>query len=206
MKKLIVIIIVFTAAVILYSFWPEREIKHPAGILIDEVPVQKEMSEKKTWQKNGYDFTALAEFLIKARVLSTNSFWSGKEKEISPVDFALGWGPMSDQAVLDHIKITQRNRWYYWKADFYPIPKKEIILNSANMHIIPATDKVEDLLDDVYKGCLIEMKGYLVEVKDKTGWRWKSSLRRDDTGGGSCEVVWIDEMKILSDSIPGKKH
>jgi hypothetical protein len=58
---------------------------------------------------------------------------------------------------------------------------------------------VENLLDEVYKGCLIVIKGYLVEVKTDEGWRWKSSLKRDDTGGGSCELVWVEEINIFGD-------
>ena len=67
------------------------------------------------------------------------------------------------------------------------------------MHIIPADDMVEGLLDEVYKGCLIEIKGYLVEVKTDEGWRWKNSLKRDDTGGGSCELVWVEKINIFED-------
>jgi hypothetical protein len=71
---------------------------------------------------------------------------------------------MSDQSVIDKIDISQRNRWYQWHADVLPIPKKEISLNSANVHIIPKDETIEDKFDKVYKGSLIEMKGYLVKV------------------------------------------
>lgn len=199
MKKFLILILFIAAGIVIYLLLPGKEIKHPPGILINEQPVQTSINETKTWRKDEFNIYALAEFRIKARVLSTNFFLTGKEKEISPVDFALGWGPMSDQAVLDHIEISQRNRWYFWEADFYPIPGDQITNNSANMHIIPADDTVESLLDEVYKGCLIEIKGYLVEVKTDEGWRWKSSLKRDDTGGGSCELVWVEEINIFED-------
>jgi hypothetical protein len=197
MKKLLLIFLFAAVGITVYTILPEKELRHPPGILVAEQPIQRNMSLPKNWQKEEFNIVALAEFHIKARVLSTNFFWSGKEKEISPVDFALGWGPMSDQAVLDYINISQRNRWYYWEANPFPIPVEQISLNSANMHIIPSNDLIEDLLDEVYKGCLIEMKGYLVEVTGEKGWRWKSSLRRDDTGGGSCELVYVEELKII---------
>lgn len=200
MKKfLVVVFLIFAVGSSFYLFRSPEEIIHQPGVLVYDDPIQKNISEPKTWEKNEFNFRALTEFHIKARVLSLTYYSSGKEGKISPVDFALGWGQMSDQAVLDRIKITQRNRWYFWKTDAYPIPHKEIISSSANMHILPASDKVEKLLDDVYKGSIVEIKGYLVEVRDKSGWRWKSSLSRDDTGDGSCEVVWVEELKILSD-------
>jgi hypothetical protein len=144
-----------------------------------------------------FNFKALAEYQIKARVLSRNNFSIGKESEISPFDLALGWGPMSDQSVIDKLAISQSNRWYRWKADVLPIPAKEISLNSANVHIIPKEEKVEEKFNNVYKGSLIEMKGYLVEVTTLDGWRWKSSLKRDDTAGGSCELFWVEELTVF---------
>ena len=187
----------FLIIVLGYFFWPEKVIKYPAGITAPDQPMQTSLSSPKQWQKDDFTITALAEYKIKARVLSRNNFSLGRESKLSPVDFALGWGPMSDQTVMDKIKVTQSNRWYHWETESFPIPSNQISLNSANVHIIPADDSVADKLDEVYKGSLIEMKGYLVEVNASDGWHWKSSLRRDDTGGGSCELFRVEDLSIL---------
>lgn len=196
MKKLLIISVILLG-IGAYLFWPEKVITYPEGMTAPEQPVQTNLPIAKEWEKNEFRFKALAEYKIKARVLSRNSFSVGKESKISPVDFALGWGPMSDQAVIDRIKVTQRNRWYRWETDSYPIPRNEIITNSANVHIIPADELIDKKLSKVYKGSLIEMKGYLVEVTTEDRWFWRSSLRRDDTGGGSCELIWVEELIIL---------
>ena len=104
---------------------------------------------------------------------------------------------MSDQDIINKIDITQSNRWYHWETESHPITFDQIILNSANVHIIPANETIENELDDVYKGSLISLAGYLVEVTAEGGWHWKSSLRRDDTSGGSCELFWVEELEIL---------
>ncbi|MCU0414714.1 MAG: hypothetical protein MUE91_09990, partial [Ignavibacteriaceae bacterium] len=144
-----------------------------------------------------FNFKALAEYKIKARVLSRNDFSVGMESEISPYDLALGWGPMSDQSVIDKLDISQSNRWYRWKADVLPIPAREISLNSANVHIIPKDEAIEEKFDEVFKGSLIEMNGYLVEITTSDGWRWRSSLKRDDTAGGSCELLWVEDIEVF---------
>ncbi|MFO7527049.1 MAG: hypothetical protein R6W68_16465 [Ignavibacteriaceae bacterium] len=198
MKKLFIISF-FVIAIAAYLFWPEKVITYPAGITAPEQPNQVSITGNNEWQKEEFNFKALAEYKIKARVLSRNNFSVGKESKISPVDLALGWGPMSDQSIIDRINITQRNRWYRWETDSYPLPGNEIIHNSANVHIIPGNDEIETKLDDIYKGSLIEMSGFLVEIKTNDGWRWKSSLRRDDTGGGSCELFWVESLTILDD-------
>lgn len=28
------------------------------------------------------------------------------------------------------------------------------------------------------------------------GWRWRSSLSREDTGDGSCELVWVERLEL----------
>ncbi|MBS4035910.1 MAG: hypothetical protein KGZ85_15710 [Ignavibacterium sp.] len=198
MKKLLITSVIILG-ICAYLFWPEKVITYPEGMTAPEQPVQTNLSAVKEWEKNEFMFKALAEYKIKARVLSRNTFSVGKESKISPVDFALGWGPMSDQAVIDRIKVTQRNRWYRWETNSYPIPRNEIMNNSANIHIIPADDLIDKKLSKVYKGSLIEMKGYLVEVTTEDRWFWRSSLRRDDTGGGSCELIWVEELIILDE-------
>ncbi|HEY6625983.1 MAG TPA: hypothetical protein VIZ21_03430 [Ignavibacteriaceae bacterium] len=183
--------------VIIYFFYPETVVTYPAGVTAPDQPKQTSLSVIKKWESDEFYFNALAEYQIKARVLSRNNFSIGKESEISPFDLALGWGPMSDQSVIDKIDISQSNRWYRWKADVLPIPAKEISLNSANVHIIPKDETIQDKFDDVYSGSLIEMKGYLVEITTADGWRWKSSLKRDDTAGGSCELFWVEDLVVF---------
>ena len=196
MKKLLIaspsIIIVF-----IYLFWPEPVVTYPPGVTAATPPQQSNLTSEKKWTEGEYTIEALAEYKIKARVLSRNNFSFGKESDLSPFDLALGWGPMSDQSIIDKIDISQRNRWYHWQADVFPIPKKDISLNSANVHIIPKDETIEDKFDKVYRGSLIEMKGYLVKVTAPGGWRWVSSLRRDDTRGGSCELFWVEEVAVL---------
>lgn len=196
MKKIILSSFVIIG-LLTYFFWPDKVITFPAGITAPDQPSQIVAPENKQWNKEEFNVTPLAEYKIKARVLSRNNFSVGKESKISPVDLALGWGPMSDQSVIDQIDISQRNRWYRWETDSYPIPRQDIISNSANVHIIPANKLIEKKLNKVYKGSLVEMKGYLVEIKTDDGWYWRSSLRRDDTGGGSCELFWVEELIVL---------
>ena len=194
-KTLITLAIVLV--ILVYFFYPEKEITYPPGITAVEPPVQINLDAGNKWTAGDYTIEALASYSIKARVLSRNNFHVGKESDLSPMDLAVGWGPMSDQSIIDQIDISQSSRWYHWYADILPIPAPEISLNSANIHIVPKDDIVKDKFDEVYKGSLIEMNGYLVKITAADGWRWISSLRRDDTGGGSCELFWVENLSVL---------
>ncbi len=98
--------------------------------------------------------------------------------------------------VLKEIKIRQSNRFYYWKVKRFPIPRKEIEQNSANMHLIPSTREIGKIIKNVRTGHVVALEGYLVKVDSQDGWWWKSSLTRNDTGNGACEVVWVNEVEI----------
>jgi len=41
---------------------------------------------------------------------------------------------------------------------------------------------------------LVSLEGYLVEIAGPEGYHWRSSLSRDDTGGGACEVMWVTSV------------
>lgn len=188
-----------TVAVIaaIFFFWPSNEIIHPPGILVEEYPTSLPMKTVKKWTKEKYNYTALREFHIKARVLSKEGYWIDPSSELAPYDLVLGWGPLSDQSVLDGLEISQGRRWYHWQYKKATTNNREVMLHSSNMHMIPSNSDNEDVLDDIKKGNVIQIDGYLVEIRRDDGWHWKSSIRWDDTGGGACEVVWIDKIKIV---------
>ncbi len=171
------------------------EIKQPPGILAKDSPKQLPLSQSEVWERDGYYINAIAQFELKAKVLGKERYRFDRGSDIAPYDLALGWGQMSNQAIIDKFDISQRRRWFFWKADNYPIPKNEIERSASNMHIIPASDEIMDELDDLLVGEIIYLKGYLVSaMHPKDGWRWNSSLSRKDTGGGACEVVWVEEL------------
>lgn len=147
--------------------------------------------------KNGYRVVPLETFSIEARVLSSKRYRFDREADLAPVDLALGWGPMADPAVVAKVSVSQGQRWFYWRASEFPIPRREIEIHSANMHMIPATPAIEAKLASIEEGDRIRLSGYLVEALAHDGWRWRSSLTREDTGAGACELVWVETLDVL---------
>ena len=186
-------LIIFALLVGAY-FWIGREITHPAGVLVVEEPVQRSVSGTLSRQKNGYQITLLASFDIRARVLGAERYRFDRGALLAPMDLALGWGAMSDSKVLERINISQGGRFYSWRVTDYPVARQVIETHSANMHMIPANDDIERRLKSVRTGHIVHIKGYLVEVANRDGFRWRSSLSRDDTGAGACELVWVESF------------
>jgi hypothetical protein len=127
-------------------------------------------------------------------VLSTEHYRHGREAELAPVDLALGWGPMAEDAVLEALDISQSGRFFFWRAEAFPIPRRDIETHSANMHMIPANPEIDRRLREVRAGDVIRLRGYLVRVEAADGWQWRSSLTRADTGAGACELVLLEAL------------
>ena len=196
MKKVLYITLV-VLAVLAWRDWNRREIVHEPGVLVTELPRQSAMAGSDPILLDEYRLTRRAEFNIRARVLSREDYRWGSESDLSPIDLALGWRAMSDQAVLDKITITQGSRWYFTRYDLpATISDQAIINNSSNMHMVPANPWVFKKLKDVRRGDVVRLKGFLVDIDSDSGFRWRTSLRRDDTGNGSCELFYVEDIYI----------
>jgi hypothetical protein len=180
-----------------YQCWDGREVSQPPGVLAPHQPIQEKIADPEPFDFKGYRVTPLASFEIEARVLSRERYRFGRAAELSPIDLALGWGPMSAQEVIDQLDISQSNRYYRWRTDRLPLPAPLISSHSANMHIIPAADPIEDALMKLRKGHIVRMGGYLIQATAPDGWHWRSSLTREDTGGGACEIVLVNRIAVL---------
>ncbi|TYT75635.1 hypothetical protein [Desulfobotulus mexicanus] len=191
MKKLLGIVFLLAVAVF---FFNSNGTALPPGVIIPDSPVQHENVLPSAFDFNGYRLTPLAHFEMTGRVLARKRYRTDRESDLAPVDLALGWGRMSDTAVLEKIKITQSGRWYRWRTDNFPIPRKEIESSSANMHLIPADTHVKNRVLAAREGDIVRFSGYLVRADAPDGWRWISSLTRTDTGDGACEVVYVKDF------------
>lgn len=142
--------------------------------------------------------TALAGFSLQARVLGSKAYRHGAEARYSPLDLALGWGPMSNDAVLEQLAISQSGRWYHYRWNGQPpLPPAQIRDHSANMHMIPGSPQIARMLARIKPDQTIRLHGWLVSVEDDQHWRWRSSLSRSDSGAGACEVVYVCGLEVL---------
>jgi hypothetical protein len=176
-----------------------RPITYPPGVLIADDPSQIMLpTDTPAFAQDAFKLKPLAVFSIDARVLHRKVYRYDSQAALVPVDLALGWGPMSDQKVLDQLRITQSMRFYWYEYPRQaPIPKEEIISHSTNVHIIPSTKAIASQCKSLRQGSLIHLSGELVEANGPAIGTWRSSLSRTDTGNGACELMWVKELRVL---------
>jgi hypothetical protein len=172
-----------------------RPIDRPAGVLVDRVPVQQP-TRAIPFAFDEFVITPQASYDIEARVLSVEPYKIDGGAKLSPIDFAVGWGPMSDSAVLEHFRVTQGARFFTIYPDEQAIDLRTALLGSANMHLIPASGVIRDQLEDVRSGNVVHLQGYLVSVAGPDGYTWNTSLTREDTGAGACELFYVSSVEV----------
>ena len=194
MRKWVVVLIVIVLALLALHWSRQRPVVPAAGVIAPDAPTQEDIGNGATVQRGDVALVMRARFELTARVLSREDYRFDAGASLAPMDLALGWGPMSDSSVLAKISISQSHRFYYWRVDDFPIPPRDIETSSANMHMIPADDTVRRALERVEPGQVIHLQGFLVDASRPDGWRWRTSMTRNDTGNGACELVFVEAV------------
>jgi hypothetical protein len=186
-------------ALVSFAAWQwirHREVEQAPGVLAADEPRQRDVDSTDDIERAGFRLVPRAEFSATVRILHREDYALGPLAELVPTDFAVGWGPMSDSQVLAGIQISQGNRFYYWRTESWPIDRQAIESHSANWHLIPENDTVRDVLRRLRAGSLVELRGRLVDIEGREGGL-RTSLRRDDTGAGACEILLASSARLV---------
>jgi len=144
--------------------------------------------------------TPVAKYRISAVVVSKKAYDGGWQSQISPYDLAMVWGKLAEPEYDKYIEYWQNNRWYFFRyKEGSPFDHSYVVTHSGNHHTIPANYNVGKALESIQKDDKVVLEGYLVNVKGTYRGKavfWNTSLSRDDTGNGSCEVIYVSKVRI----------
>lgn len=169
-----------------------RTLEPDAGVLVTDAPRQAPTAAAP-FRILDYELTPRAAYDIEARVLGIERY-RDESAPLSPLDLAVGWGPMSDSAVLETFRVHQAARFFTLYPTERSIDMRVALVNAANMHLIPASSMVAGRLRKIRRGQVVRLRGLLVDVSGPRGFRWKTSLTRDDVGAGACELFYVEEV------------
>ena len=197
------LLLVALFAASLYGAWhwwtSEREVSHPPGIIAPGEPVQVALDGERRIAHDRHVLHVRARFDIEARVLRKAIYRLDGGADIAPVDLGVGWGPMSDSAVVEALEFSQMGRFLYWKPRDparFPLPADSILRSAAQLHLIPATRSIEARLKRLRPGERVGIGGYLVDVTGPGRFVWRTSLSRSDSGAGACEIVYVETLDV----------
>lgn len=201
MKNVITVIVLITLFSLSIGLYQVFKYKPDYSYVVTKEPVQENIVyEIENFEKDDFVIIPLKNYEIEARILSKKKYTIGEDSDFATYDLALGWKEMSDINYLEKIKISQRNRWYYWRTKDRSIPREIISYNSSNHHIVHANEKIKKQLSNLKEHQVIKMTGYLINAKNINypNIELKSSLTRKDTGAGACEVFYVDYLEVIN--------
>ncbi len=194
--RLLLFVVLLIVAVGTTWEWTET---WPEGLQLNTEPVQEPIATPQVIAFSEYTLVPQATYRLRARILGRERYRMGRASDLSSYDLALGWGVMSNQRVLDALSVRQGMRRYRYSWDGEePAHPATMARQSANHHIIAASDEVNDVLEDTPIGGALELEGDLVVVEGPNGWRWRTSLSRLDVGDGACEIFFVRRARRLS--------
>jgi hypothetical protein len=192
---------VLTAALFLYIAWgawnwiTNRPLHAPDGVLAADEPLQTDVPSGNKLRVGRWTLTIRANYQVTARILGREPYHFDALSDLIPEDFVLGWGPMSDNQVLRSMDISQSNRFYYWRVSgALPVPRDSIIAHSANTHVIPLNSMVARQLSGLRQGQIVTLSGGLVDGVRDDGMSISTSMVRNDSGAGACEVFLVSDV------------
>lgn len=164
-----------------------------------QVDFKKAKPIKHEGKKGPVEIYPRAKYEITAMVKSKKRYVDYASR-ISKYDLVMGWGEVNQKEIDENVKYSQVGRWYRCdKTDMILTTYEYLGKHTANVHIIHKDKTVLKEIKKVKEGDLIKMKGLLVDVDfNEPGVSlWSTSLTRDDTGGGACEIMYVEEVKFL---------
>ncbi len=173
-------------------------------------PVQRPTEEAPFIHRHmGKEFwvTPLARYDIAGLVVSSNDITSfgdiyHDETSEDVRDLCLIWGDNLDDNIHHEMKFWSESVSCHIKTK---TERAAELFNGealSNNHLLPASQEIRKKIDSVSIGDQVALSGFLVSYAPRESPEAKrvSSLERTDTGGGACEVLYVNEMTILKRS------
>ncbi|MFC1755547.1 hypothetical protein ACFL96_19510, partial [Thermoproteota archaeon] len=197
------------------TFFTRNNLKN-VNIISPEVlrqPIQEKIYDPKiiefTNENCRYQLTPLFDYEISSIIVSKlnySRFSIYKHESVFPLDLCLIWGSNAESGVYKSsaLSFSQDCRWCWvnWHGDI-----KFNVNEFSNNHLLVNSKELETKINSLVVGDQIKIVGKLVDVKadilDKSkkiparSVTWKTSLKREDNGAGACEVIYIEDIKIL---------
>jgi hypothetical protein len=185
---------------------PTGEVPAAIDILQEPEQIPVENGEVIHEREDRLKYMALAEYKISAKVMAkvVNCDF-GKSGSGFPIDIALVWGELATydyDEFLDysHDNIWIDNQWLNvrYRSDSLPDGMTGIYAMShiSNNHVSPASENIYNALVRLRKGQEVLLEGYLVSTSPVDGRGMRSSLSREDSGGGACECFYVEKMTV----------
>ncbi len=182
-----------------------------------EDPKQTELEEHEKSLirviKDGYlyEITPLYKYEISALVVNRfdyTKFSLRKYDHIIPLDLCLMWGENLKNDFFRDKSLTFRQDSRFCQFIYLGKDHSANLNQFSNNHLVILDNSLQKKAMEIYEGDQVKIKGKLIKlnIKNIDGKKEKydikegymtSSVSRNDTGNGACEVILVETIDIL---------
>jgi hypothetical protein len=199
-QRLVGLLLAAALAAVFLHGRPSGERLRGAEAVIDwsRDPLQRETDRapfELATRRGPATLTPRASYDIAAVAKSSERYWFDAPALVSPLDVVLAWGDVPRPAFDDKLDYSQSWRFFFWRTGDLSLDAGYVVAHTANTHLIPASRNVRRSLLGIDTGDEVRLRGLLVDVTTP-GFRWPTSLVRDDHGDEGCEILYVESAQI----------
>ena len=209
LKKISLLALVVSGVIFLWSSRQKSIYPLPGEILpsLQGDPLQKQTQKSAyefTYRGKSYRISPRAEYEIQGMVVTHNDISAFDDiyhtrDSVDFKDVCLIWGDNLQSDDYFRIKFWSEpwtcQLWADDRADLVRFRLDQI----SNNHLLSGSSSVREKIQSVVRGDQIVLRGQLIDYcpLDRPTQLRKTSLDRNDTGNGACEVLMVDSIQIL---------
>jgi hypothetical protein len=210
------------AVLLLVSYWQKNNYRSISDINSEIInnPSQEELADKSPiiFTKNGYryELTPLYKYKLEALVVHEMSYdvWYSLSNydTVFPKDVCAVWGRNIAEKIYRHpsLKFSQDYRFCNYRAG----PGVNLDTTAvSNTHLIANSDEIIRKIKKIKASDQVKIEGKLVNVKadfvggekkrfDFEKFTMNTSIVREDSGAGACEILYVEKLEILKNGNP----
>ncbi|MDG6256239.1 MAG: hypothetical protein QCH35_01430 [Methanomicrobiaceae archaeon] len=173
-------------------------------------PLQENLTSPDAFSRGIGDWhftmTAVARYTLRGKLVARDNYSGSTPDTLSPVDLSFAWGKLIEAPYEDYVSYYKEPRHLNYHCHFPAgcpaLNYSYINGHSSNNHCIFANESVQAAAEAVGIGDVVEIRGYLVDVRgvDSRGstYTWNTSRTREDELEGACEIIWVEEVAQVS--------
>jgi hypothetical protein len=155
-----------------------------------------------------YTVSPLYRYELRGLVVSrhdTSAWWDVVHRDwwrdhLNVADLCVAWGGNLERGVYRELRYASDTFTCHVAAPSQAVWRRFEPTELSNNHLLAADPATARRLRAMRRGDQVLIRGWLAEYAHDDGgrpFRRGTSTRRDDTGNGACETIWVTEARVL---------
>lgn len=205
------LILAASLALVAGGLWQRDRLPAPTAITPAALPEPVQVAERSEPFKvvaGGIEYTVspLYRYELNGLVVSrhdTSVWWDVTHRDwkdhLNVADLCVVWGDNLTGGVYQDFKYSSGTFTCYAATDSAEAAARFDPTALSNNHLLAHDPRLATLLRSVRPGDQVRVRGWLAEYAHDAGhpFRRGTSTRRDDSGNGACETIWVQDAQVL---------